>query len=170
MDLFKMVIKTHNRMKVEKHRGIPFMEIDQILKEFCDEKRMNEGQFQELKFELIDKNSLTSQEYKEIFLDDAKRKKNGEYCSMIRLESESKSTNVSRDTPFLSSRLTESLINPNSIQPLMAPVQKLNDELTLEMEHTWEKKKNEELKAENEYLAKELEELKEVTEKNRGSF
>lgn len=32
-------------------------------------------QYQELKFELIDKNSLTSQEYKEIFLDDAKRKK-----------------------------------------------------------------------------------------------
>lgn len=51
------------------------MEIDQLIKEFSDEKKFNEGSYQELKFELLDKNSLTSQEYKEIFLDDNKRKK-----------------------------------------------------------------------------------------------
>ena len=45
-----------------------------------------------------------------------------------------------RDGPFVATRLTESLINP---------MQRASDELTLEMEHTFEKKKNEELKAEN---------------------
>jgi len=36
---------------------------------------MNEQQYLELKFELIDKNCLTSQEYKEIFMEDTKKKK-----------------------------------------------------------------------------------------------
>ena len=76
-ELFKMVIKTHNRFKAEKHRGISFAEIDQLIKDFSEEKKLNEGQYQEIKFELIDKNSLSSMEYKEIFLDDAKRKKTG---------------------------------------------------------------------------------------------
>jgi len=46
-------------------------------------------------------------------------------------------------------------------------MQKMNDELTLEMENTWEKKKNEELKAENDFLHKELEDLKDVTSRNK---
>ena len=60
---------------------------------------------------------------------------------MIRVEPDHKISpmNVSlHENPFITSRLTESLVNP---------MQKINDELTLEMEHTWEKKKNEELKA-----------------------
>jgi hypothetical protein len=155
MELFKMVIKTHNRTRAEKHKGIQFLEIDQLIKDFSDENRLNEVQYQELKFELIDKNSLTSQEYKEIFLDDAKRKKTSEYCSMIRMEPDLKVNNSMRETPFNNSRLTESLITPN-LNPLgglnafsnpinnqmLNPIQKMNDELTLEMEHTWEKKKN----------------------------
>jgi hypothetical protein len=64
---------------------------------------------------------------------------------MIRIESDPKITNSFRENPFPTSRLTESLINP---------IQKMNDELTLEMENTFEKKKNEELKAENQYLFK----------------
>lgn len=164
VEIFKMIIKTHNRMKVEKHRGVSFLEIDQLIKEFSEEKRFNEVEFQELKFELIDKNSLTSQEYKEIFLDDVKRKKTGEYCSMIRMEDSNKQSLSTRDTaPFMSSRLTESLITPSMISPMnsgnpsplgnlnpgiqVPSMQKMNDELTLEMENTWEKKKNEELKA-----------------------
>lgn len=46
MELFKMVIKTHNRMKAEKHKGIPFLEIDQLIKDFSDEKKLNEVQYQ----------------------------------------------------------------------------------------------------------------------------
>lgn len=108
-----MVIKTHNRMKAQSHKGIPFVEIDQLIKEFSEEKKLNEVQYQELKFELIDKNSLSSQEYKEIFLDDAKRKKNNEYCSMIRVEPDQKiGASVMKENPFISSRLTESLVNP----------------------------------------------------------
>ena len=41
-----MVIKTHNRMKAQNHRGISFLEIDQLIKEFSDEKRFNEVQYQ----------------------------------------------------------------------------------------------------------------------------
>lgn len=37
------------------------MEIDQLIRDFSEEKRLNETQYQELKFELIDKKSLTSQ-------------------------------------------------------------------------------------------------------------
>lgn len=85
-ELFKMIIKTHNRARADSGRGIQFVEIDQLIKDFSEEKRLNEQQYQELKFELIDKKSLTSQEYKEIFLDDAKRKKTGmEYRSMIKM-------------------------------------------------------------------------------------
>lgn len=80
-----MVIKTHNRMKPEKGKGLPFSEINQIIKEFAEEKKMNEAQHMELKFELIDKNCLTSQEYKEIFLEETKKKKPNEYSSMIRI-------------------------------------------------------------------------------------
>ena len=38
------------------------------------------------------------------------------------------------------------------------------------MEHTWEKKKNQELKAQNQFLFKEVETLKEVTKKNKDMF
>jgi hypothetical protein len=31
-ELFKMIIKTHNRLKSEKNKGIQFLEIDQIIK------------------------------------------------------------------------------------------------------------------------------------------
>jgi hypothetical protein len=40
-ELFKMVIKTHNRMKAERHKGISFTEIDQLIKDFSDEKKLN---------------------------------------------------------------------------------------------------------------------------------
>lgn len=45
---------------------------------------------------------------------------------------------------FSASKLTESVIEP---------IKKLNDELTFELEHTYEKKRNEELQAENAQLA-----------------
>ena len=84
---------------------------------------------------------------------------------MIRMEEPNKQGLGGRDTaPFINSRLTESLITPTMMAP-MAPVQpltslgnpgiqapsmqKMNDQLTLEMENTWEKKKNDELKTEN---------------------
>ncbi len=35
-----MVIKTHNRMKPEKGKGIPFIEINQLIKDYSDEKKM----------------------------------------------------------------------------------------------------------------------------------
>jgi hypothetical protein len=46
---------------------------------------------------------------------------------MIRMDTPPVST-VMKENPFISSRLTESLINP---------MQKINEELALEMEHTW---------------------------------
>ena len=137
-------------------------------------------QYQELKFELIDKNSLTSQQYKEIFLDDAKRKKTGEYCSMIRMEPDYKNNlAVKQTTPFMSSRLTQSLITPNMISPISSAstahtngnhIQKMNDELALEMENTFEKKKNEELLVQNQFMKKQLEELQEETKKNQSCY
>ena len=36
MELFKMIIKTHNRFKAEKHKGVSFVEIDQLIKEYSD--------------------------------------------------------------------------------------------------------------------------------------
>jgi hypothetical protein len=45
---------------------------------------------------------------------------------------------------FSASKLTESVIEP---------IKKINDELTLELENTYERKKNEELQAENTYLS-----------------
>lgn len=54
---------------------------------------------------------------------------------MIRMEpSPQIKASMMRDSPFVATRLTESLINP---------MQKVNDDMTLEMEHTFEKKKNE---------------------------
>ena len=59
---------------------------------------------------------------------------------MIRMESEQKGsstlTTTTRDTPFISSRLTESLITPAMIGPSVSnpgpgTIQKINDELTL---------------------------------------
>ncbi|MCB0370350.1 MAG: hypothetical protein KDD45_13225 [Bdellovibrionales bacterium] len=44
--LFKMVIKTHNRMKVEHQKGISFLEIDNLIKEYSDENRLTEMQYQ----------------------------------------------------------------------------------------------------------------------------
>ena len=45
-------------------------------------------------------------------------------------------------------------------ESVIEPIKKLNDELALELENTYEKKKNEELQAENAYLSNELKELK----------
>lgn len=45
-----------------------------------------------------------------------------------------------------SNQMANNMGNPMG-NTMVNPIQKLNDELTLEMEHTWEKKKNEELKA-----------------------
>ena len=65
-----MIIKTHNRTRAESGRGIQFQEIDQLIKAFSEEKKLSDQRYQELKFELIDKKSLSSAEYKAIFLDD----------------------------------------------------------------------------------------------------
>lgn len=147
-----MIIKTHNRLKSQKNKGIQFMEIDQIIKEFSQEKKLSQPQYQELKFQLIDKKSLSSQEYKEIFIVDAK-KKGAEYRSMVKLSPDSGALYNSgfNNNLFSASKLTESVIQP---------IKKLNDELALELQNTYEKKKNEELQAENAYLSNELKELK----------
>lgn len=128
------------------------MEIDQIIKEFSEEKKLTQPQYQELKFQLIDKKSLSSQEYKEIFIVDAK-KKGAEYRSMVKLSPDSGALYNSgfNNNLFSASKLTESVIEP---------IKKLNDELALELQNTYEKKKNEELQAENAYLSNELKELK----------
>jgi len=113
---------------------------------------------------LIDKRSLTSQEYKEIFLDDVKRKKNGiETRSMMRLQPDSGLlySNTLGNTILTGGKLTESVIEP---------MKKINDELTLEMENTFEKKKNEELQAENNFLLTELKSLKEATAINKKNY
>lgn len=44
-ELFKLIVKTHNRAKNEGHKGLSYVEIDQIIKEFCEEKNMAEGQY-----------------------------------------------------------------------------------------------------------------------------
>jgi hypothetical protein len=85
---------------------------------------------------LIDKKSLNAQEYKEIFLDDAKRKKNSiEYRSMIKLQPDNTLFSSALNSHLLSAgKLTESVIEP---------IKKISDEFTLELENTYEKKKNE---------------------------
>jgi hypothetical protein len=114
-----------------------------------------------LKFELIDKKSLNAQEYKEIFLDDAK-KKGEEYRSMMKLPSESNLSNSAfNNNIFSASKLTESVIEP---------IKKLNDELTLELENTYEKKKNEELQAENALLTAQLNSLKVMFLEHASNF
>jgi hypothetical protein len=65
-----------------------------------------------LKFELIDKKSLNAQEYKEIFLDDAK-KKGEEYRSMMKIGPDPSSTlynSAFTNNIFSASKLTESVI------------------------------------------------------------
>lgn len=67
--------------------------------------------------------------------------------------------------------LAESVIGPSSSQQAglaNSPTYSsgVSNELTLEMENTFEKKKNEELKNENRYLAEELENLKKMTISN----
>lgn len=64
MELFKIIVKTHNRRKGETGRGISILEVDHLIRDFSDEHKLSEQQSQELKFELIDKKSLNSQEYK----------------------------------------------------------------------------------------------------------
>jgi len=91
-------------MKPDKGKGLPFSEINQLIREFSEEKKMGENQYLELKFELIDKSCLTSQEYKEIFMEDSKKKKGSEYTSMIKIESDPKI--AFRESPFPTSRLT----------------------------------------------------------------
>lgn len=45
-ELFKMVIKTHNRARTERHKGISYSEIDQLIKEFSDDKKLDDNQYQ----------------------------------------------------------------------------------------------------------------------------
>jgi UTP:GlnB (protein PII) uridylyltransferase len=33
-ELFKIIVKTHNRLKVEQNKGISILEVDQLIKEF----------------------------------------------------------------------------------------------------------------------------------------
>lgn len=74
---------------------------------------------------MIDKKSLSSQEYKEIFIVDAK-KKGAEYRSMVKLSPDSGALYNSgfNNNLFSASKLTESVIEP---------MKKLNDELALEL-------------------------------------
>lgn len=62
---------------------------------------------------------------------------------------------------FSASKLTESVIEP---------IKKMNDELALELENTYEKKKNEELQAENALLANELANVKTTLTEYATSF
>jgi signal recognition particle GTPase len=61
MELFKIIVKTHNRQKSDKGCGISILEVDQLIKDYSEEQRLSEQQSQELKFELIDKKSLNAQ-------------------------------------------------------------------------------------------------------------
>ena len=69
--LFKLVIKLHNRHKANHGTGLSYVEVDQLLRKYCETKNLQEGKYHEFKFELIDKTALNSKEYKEIFLDEA---------------------------------------------------------------------------------------------------
>lgn len=161
MELFKIIVKTHNRLKAETARGISILEVDQLIKEYSEEQRLSEQQSQELKFELIDKKSLNAQEYKEIFLDEAKRRKSSEYRSMIKLQPESTLFSSALNAHLSAGKLTESVIEP---------AKKISDEFTLELENTYEKKKNEELQAENTYLTAELNDLRAKSAENGASI
>jgi len=35
-ELFKLIIKTHNRFKNDGKKGLTYTEIDQLIKEFCE--------------------------------------------------------------------------------------------------------------------------------------
>lgn len=174
LSLFKLIIKTHNRFRSTGGSGIAYLEIDQILKEYCESKGLGPDKYQELKFELIDKTSLTSSEYKEIFLDEAMKMKT--MASMIMDPGFDRQSQIFRGTGALNNLVTnnlaESVLTPNTnmsggnyaTSPNFAS--NVSNELTLEMENTFEKKKNEELRNENAFLSQELENLSKMTKQN----
>lgn len=46
MPLFKLIIKSHNRYRSNGGNGIPFLEIDTILKEYCENKALGLDKYQ----------------------------------------------------------------------------------------------------------------------------
>ncbi len=60
LPLFKLIIKAHDRHRNEGKPGIPYKDIDQIIRDYCDGKVMGEEGYQGLKLELINQNSLTA--------------------------------------------------------------------------------------------------------------
>ena len=46
MELFKIIVKTHNRLKGETGKGISILEVDQLIRDFSDEHKLTEQQSQ----------------------------------------------------------------------------------------------------------------------------
>ena len=46
MELFKIIVKTHNRLKGETGKGISILEVDQLIRDFSDEHKFTEQQSQ----------------------------------------------------------------------------------------------------------------------------
>jgi predicted nuclease with TOPRIM domain len=75
------------------------------------------------------------------------------------------------DNTLFSSALNSHLLSAGKLtESVIEPMKKISDEFTLELENTYEKKKNEELQAENTFLTTELNDLRAKSAENGASI
>jgi len=118
-------------------------EVNSLIQSFCDRKNISEDHKNNLKFELIDKNNLTSIEYQNIFIQ-TNNLKNLQYQFY-----KNNSVNFQSLSPIRSEGSLPLLMQTQNFKMTSVQFQKT---VELEMDTTFQKKKNKELVMEKEKL------------------